>query len=86
MASLYHNHGPCQSFGVQTELFFDHLHNFQYNDIAAGRIYTQADMDARMIAHKTSILAAETARLAGGPTYTAEEVEERIEALFHAAE
>ena len=40
----------------------------------------------KMLTHRASILAAEAARLAGGPTYTAEEVEERMEALFHAAE
>lgn len=77
---------PIKSWSEPSEAEIDKKLLSSEADIAAGRIYTQADMDARMIAHKASILAAETARLAGGPTYTAEEVEERIEALFHAVE
>ena len=40
----------------------------------------------KMLAHRASILAAEAERLAGAPTYTIEELDAKMGALFHACE
>ena len=40
----------------------------------------------KMFRHRDKIYAAEISRLSGEPTYTPEEIEERMEALFRAYE
>lgn len=40
----------------------------------------------KMLAHRASILMAEAERLAGAPTFTQQELDAEMEALFHASE